>query len=219
MGACDAEGGVRAGVAEVPGELDAGGFDLKCGEGGSGVAGSGPETFGLDGKEGEEDGEGREGKVFDAFEADGLGVAAKDETEEENDVSKGEEREGNPEIEEEMVIERWAVGAGVGGEEPGGEQKCEGGTGRARDAGEKHVLRIARSIWRVVRSPRTGRGGGETLLHGCPLMKDYLPAIVTVYPYRAAKRMANGLEGDGVGGGAVGERSDVFGQLLAERIA
>jgi len=89
-------------------------------------------------------------------------VAAKDETEEKNDVSQGEEREGDPEVEEEMVIERWAVGAGIGGEEPGGEQKRGGGTGRARDAGEKHVLRIARSIWRVFRA----LAGSKRILFG-----------------------------------------------------
>ena len=52
----DAEGGVGAGVAEVPGELDAGGFDLEGSERGSGVAGGGPETLGFDGERGEENG-------------------------------------------------------------------------------------------------------------------------------------------------------------------
>jgi len=50
----DAEGGVRAGIAEVPGELNSGDFDLESGEGRSGVARGGPEAFGFDGEEGEE---------------------------------------------------------------------------------------------------------------------------------------------------------------------
>ena len=50
----DAEGGVGAWVAEVPGELDSGDFDLEGGEGGSGVAGGGPEALGFDGKGGED---------------------------------------------------------------------------------------------------------------------------------------------------------------------
>ena len=68
-----AEGGVGAGVAEVPGELDAGDFNLEGCEIGSGVAGGGPEALGFEGEGGEEDGEGGEGKVFDAPEVRGLG--------------------------------------------------------------------------------------------------------------------------------------------------
>jgi hypothetical protein len=33
-------------------------------------------------------------------------------------MCEGEESEGDPEVEKEMVVERGAVGAGVGGEEP-----------------------------------------------------------------------------------------------------
>ena len=50
------------------------------------------------------------------------------------------------------------------------------------------------------------------------VVEDHLPAIVAVDPEGASKRMGAGLEGDGAGG-AVGKQSDVFGQLLAERIA
>jgi hypothetical protein len=39
---------------------------LEGSEGGSGIAGGGPETFGFDGEGGEEDSESDEGKVFDA---------------------------------------------------------------------------------------------------------------------------------------------------------
>lgn len=118
----DAEGGVGTGVAEVPGELDSGDFDLQGGEGGSGVAGSGPEALGLDGEEGEEDGEGDEGKVFDAPEISLRWVAAGEETGEEDEVSEGEEGEGDPEVEEEMVVECRAVGTGVGGKIPRSEK-------------------------------------------------------------------------------------------------
>ena len=62
-------------------------------------------------------------------------------------MRKGEESEGDPEVEEEMVVERGAVRAGVRGKEPWGEQ--ERGAGGARDAGERHVFRIARSVWRL----------------------------------------------------------------------
>ncbi len=48
-----AEGGVLAGVAEVPGELHAGDLDLERGGVGAGVAGGGPEAFGVDGERGE----------------------------------------------------------------------------------------------------------------------------------------------------------------------
>jgi hypothetical protein len=42
-----------------------------------------------------------------------------EESEENDEVCEGEESEGDPEIEEEMVIERGAVGAGVGGQPHG----------------------------------------------------------------------------------------------------
>ena len=142
LGPGDAEGGVGAGVAEVPGELDAGDFDLKRGEGGSGVAGGRPEPFGFDGEGGEEEGEGGEGKVFDAPEILLLWVASGEETEEEDEVCESDESEGDPEIEEELVVERGAVGAGVGGEKPGGEQE-RGFADEARLAGDRHTSRIS----------------------------------------------------------------------------
>ena len=45
-------------------------------------------------------------------------MTAEDEAEEEDEVCESEEGEGDPEVEEEMVVERGAVGAGVGGKEP-----------------------------------------------------------------------------------------------------
>ena len=60
-----AEGGVGAGVAEVPDELHAGDFDLHGGEVGAGVALGGPELLRAEGEEGEEEGEGGERKVLD----------------------------------------------------------------------------------------------------------------------------------------------------------
>ncbi len=80
MRAGDAEGGVETRVAEVPGELDASDFDLQGREGGSGVAGGGPETLGFDGERGEKDGEEGQGKVLDAPEVGGFGAAAREET-------------------------------------------------------------------------------------------------------------------------------------------
>ena len=47
-----------------------------------------------------------------------------------------------------MAVERGAVGAGIGGEEPRwGTHERGGEADVARDAGEKHGLRIARSVW------------------------------------------------------------------------
>ena len=115
----DAEGGVGAGVAEVPGELDAGDFDLEGGEVCSGVAGGGPEALGFDGEGGEEEGEDGEGKVLDAPEVGGFGAAAREEADEDDEVCEEEEGEGYPEVEEEMVVEGGAVSAGVGGEPEG----------------------------------------------------------------------------------------------------
>ena len=54
-----------------------------------------------------------------------------------------EEGEGDPEIEEEMVVERGTVGAGVDGEKPGCDQERAGGVQEARLAGEEHELRIS----------------------------------------------------------------------------
>jgi hypothetical protein len=99
LGASDAEGGVGTGIAKVPGELDSVGFDLEGGEGGSGVACGGPEALGFDGEGGEDDGKGCEGKVFDAPEIFLCCVAAGEQTEQEDEVRKGEESEGDPEVE------------------------------------------------------------------------------------------------------------------------
>ena len=61
----------------------------------------------------------------------------------EDEVRQGEEGEGDPEVEEKVVVERGAVSAGVGGQEPRwGEQK-RGVAGRARLAGERHTSRIS----------------------------------------------------------------------------
>ncbi len=87
LGAGDAEGGVGAGITEVPGELDSGGFDLEGGEGGSGVAGGCPEALGLDRERGEEEGKGGERDVFDADQVCGFSAATKDEAGEEDEVS------------------------------------------------------------------------------------------------------------------------------------
>ena len=72
-------------------------------------------------------------------------MAAGEETDEEDKVCESGESERDPEIEEELMVERGAVSTGVGGEEPGGEK--ERGVGGARDAGGRHRLRIARSFW------------------------------------------------------------------------
>jgi hypothetical protein len=116
--ASDAEGGVGAGVAEVPGELDTGDFDLQGRERGSGVPTCAPETLGFDRKSGKEHGEQGEGKVLDAPEVPLRWVAAREKTDEEDEVCEGEEGKRDPEIEEEMLVEGWAVGAGVVGERP-----------------------------------------------------------------------------------------------------
>ena len=60
-----AEGGVLAGIAEVPGELHTSGFDLERGEVGAGVAGGSPEALGTEGEEDEEEGQRGEGNIFD----------------------------------------------------------------------------------------------------------------------------------------------------------
>ena len=118
LGAGDAEGGVGAGVAEVPGELHAGDFDLEGGEGGSGVAGGGPEALGLMVRKAKRRARAASGRYSMRQRCGGFGAAAGEEADEEDEVGESEEGEGDPEIEEEMVVERGAVGAGVGGEEP-----------------------------------------------------------------------------------------------------
>jgi len=90
VGMGDAEGGVGAGIAEVPGELDSCDLDLEGGWRGSGVAGGCPEAFGLEGEGGEEDGEGGEWKILDAPEVGWCGVAAGEETDEEDQMGQSE---------------------------------------------------------------------------------------------------------------------------------
>ncbi len=118
LGAGAAEGGVGAGVAEVPGELHAGDLDLKGGGRGSGVAGGCPETLGFDGEGGKEDSEDGQREVFDSPEVFGFGGAAGEEADEEEKVREAQEGEGYPQIEEEVVIQCWAVRAGIGGKQP-----------------------------------------------------------------------------------------------------
>lgn len=55
LGMSGAEGGVKTGVAEVPRKLHTGDFDLERSGIGSGVAGGGPEAFGVQGECGEEE--------------------------------------------------------------------------------------------------------------------------------------------------------------------
>jgi hypothetical protein len=146
-GAGGAEGGVGAGVAEVPGELYAGDFDLQGCERGSRVARGGPQTLGFDGEGGKEESEEDEGKVFDAPEVGGFGASAGEKADKEEEVREDEKAEGNPEVEEEMVVERGAVGAGVGWKEPRWNEQKRGVVGEARLAGVGHGLRIARPFW------------------------------------------------------------------------
>ena len=114
-----AEGGVGAGVAEVPDELLAGDFYLHGGEVGAGVALGGPELLRAEGQEGEEEGEGGEGKVLDGELVVGTGGAVADcDAGEEDEVRESEEGEGDPEIEEEMGVESVAVRGGVGRQVP-----------------------------------------------------------------------------------------------------
>ena len=131
-----------AGVAEVPGELDAGDFDLKGGERSSGVARGGPEALSFEGEGSEEDGEGGEGKVFDAPEMSWFSAALSEETDQENQVGEGKKREGDPEVEEKMVVERWAVGAGIVGQPPG-LLDCGSMDPGAGDVVEGHICRIS----------------------------------------------------------------------------
>jgi hypothetical protein len=58
-------------------------------------------------------------------------------------VREGEEGEGNPEVEEKMVVECGAVSAAVGGEKPRWGQQKRAVAGQARFAGERHTSRIS----------------------------------------------------------------------------
>ena len=117
---------------------------MESGERGSGIAGGSPEAFGLDSQEGEENGEDGEGKVFDAPEVGGFGASACEEADKEDEMREGEEGESDPEIEEEMVVECGAVGAGITWKEPGWGEQERGVMCEARLAGERHTSRISR---------------------------------------------------------------------------
>ena len=120
-----AEGVVRAGIAEVPGELHASGFYLERGGVGAGVAGGSPQALGAQGEEREEEGEGSQREVFDEGGAavvprgGVVGAAADEEPGEEDEVREKEQADGDPEVEGEMAVERGAVRGGVGRHEPG----------------------------------------------------------------------------------------------------
>ena len=58
-------------------------------------------------------------------------------------MREGEEGEGNPEVEEKMVVECGAVSAGVGGKKPGCKQERGVRVGGPRLAGEEHESRIS----------------------------------------------------------------------------
>lgn len=109
----DAEDSIRAGIAEIPSELHPCNFDLKRGRRGSGVTAGGPKALGFDGKRGEEDREGREGDVLEAYEVSRLRVATEKQTGDEKNVRESGEGKDNPKVEEEMVVKRGAVRAGI----------------------------------------------------------------------------------------------------------
>ena len=100
------------------------------------------EALGLEGEGAEDEGEGGEGKVFDAPEVSWFGVAFAEEADQEDQVGQSDEREGDPEVEEEVVVERGAVGAGVFGQPPG-LVDCGSVEADARDAVEGHICRIS----------------------------------------------------------------------------
>jgi hypothetical protein len=114
---CCAEGGVGSGIAEVPGELEAGNFDLHGLGRGTSVAGLGPELFGANGERGEEDRQKGQRKVFDGPEMARLTGSTQGETCEEENMCESGEAEDDPEIEQQVMIERRSVRAGIGGEQ------------------------------------------------------------------------------------------------------
>ena len=73
-------------------------------------------------------------------------MTADDEAGEKDEVGEGQEGETDPEIQQEMMIEGWAVGAGVGREPPGCEQKRSMRVVEARRAGQGHGVRISRPV-------------------------------------------------------------------------
>ena len=111
--------GVGAGVAEVPGELHAGDFDLQGGGRGSGVTLGGPERVGADSEQEEKRREGDEWKVLKRELMDwAVCAAVRDYADDKQNVREGEEAEGNPEIEEEVCVESAAVPGAVHGQVP-----------------------------------------------------------------------------------------------------
>jgi hypothetical protein len=82
-------------------------------------------------------------------------VTAGQETKEEDEVCKGEEGEGDPEVEEEMVVEREAVGAGVGGERPRKDRHRR--VLRGEERGHRiRILRVAGEMAEAVAVRQTG---------------------------------------------------------------
>ncbi len=120
------EGAIVAGVAEVPDELHAGDFHLHGGGAGAGVALGCPKLLGAEAQPGEEQGEESEGDVFKGELMDGAwGAAAEGEAGEEEDVQESEESEGDPEVQEQVLVEGGAVARGVGRQVP--ETEARGG--------------------------------------------------------------------------------------------
>lgn len=106
-----AKGGVRAGVTEVPGELHACGFDLECGEVGASVASGGPEALGAERKKKKQKSKCSKGKIFDQTLGArfSTGFPLKEKAKNADEMSRGEEGQGNPKIEIEVLVESGAV--------------------------------------------------------------------------------------------------------------
>ena len=110
-----AKGGVCAGIAEVPGKLHARNFNLERGGIGARVADGGPEDFGLDGQGGKEDDEEAQWKVFDdPVTARFASTTAGEQADEQDQVHEGEQRGGDVEVQEEMMVELRTVRGCVG---------------------------------------------------------------------------------------------------------
>ena len=118
LGLGGAEGGVGAGVAEVPSELHSCDLNLKRGGVGPCVAGHCPEPLGFHGEDGEEKSEGGQREVFDSPEVFWFGGASMQQPYQEEEVRKAQEGKGYPEIEEEMAVQSCAVRASIGGKPP-----------------------------------------------------------------------------------------------------
>jgi hypothetical protein len=86
-------------------------------------------VFGVNGKRGEDDGEEGEWEEFDGPEVTRLGSAAQRKTDEQEDMRERSESEDDPEVQQEVMIERGTVRAGVCRKErrkKGREVECEG---------------------------------------------------------------------------------------------